>query len=329
VIHFIGICLFSTQPPNQPGVHVILPRIVAQSANPTDRIARNDFQEVRTPAKPAAAPSALTQVPTILHPTGPDVEPHIAFIAFPTTSVMSEVGWHAVPLPQANPEGLSYIELRGEHVRFHTLNGLNDPVPTGVSLPLPKVRNSCNATSLTPAFQPNGNAGYTGASGVIEIVDGKLSACSATVTDTTSGQPVVSNRVDTQLTMTFNGAIVIRTTDGSKVLVLSGATPIYVANVPVPWPATFTHASNSLPHYLAYYRMTNNPNPSSCPALGAPTGKVPDCPVQPGFIHVFNDHDHRHTNTAVSQNQLLQSAAKNGGIEAMTSNSECSNSQFP
>jgi hypothetical protein len=327
VIHFIGICLFSTQPPNQPGVHVILPRIVAQGANHNEQVASMNFQKVRTVTNPSANAARRPGVGVPVPATMPDVETHIAFIAFPTNSVMSEIGWHAVPLPQANPEGLSYIELHGEHVRFHTLNGLNDPVPSGITLPLPKVKNSCNATNLGQAFQPN--TGYTGAAGVVEIVDGTLSACSAKVTSTSTGQTVVFDRADAELTMKYNGAIVIRTSDGAKVLVLSGARPIYVANVPVPWPATFSHSSNSLPHYLAYYRMTNNPNPSSCLALGGPVAPIPDCPVEPGMIHVFNDHDPQHA-TSAAQNQTLQTAAKNGGgIQTMTSNSECSNSQFP
>jgi len=152
---------------------------------------------------------------------------------------------------------------------------------------------------------------------VIDIPEGTLEGCNARVNDA-DGQYVI-NRGDMLWTLNDQGAVVIRTLDGSKMLVLAGGTTIYVANVPVGWTATLTSSHIGLPHYLEYYEMTDATNPTQC---GPPSGAFPttDCKHQPLFFLTATGNSHIASKTENKQS---------GGNQTMSNNSECSNSQFP
>jgi len=329
VIHFVGICLFLIKPQGAANaVHVVMPKIEAPSSYQTVA------SQIRSSLHMGGDARTALNVPSAsLGNTGPSVEPHVAIIAFKKGSVLAANGWTPADLATANPgENLQYIQLAGEHIRIDTMPGLNPPIAQQFSqlstdLPLPRIA-GCSPT-LKPAYQP---PAYSGAAGVIEILSGTLHGCNAEVKDQ-SGVKVVENRVDTEWTVRHNGAIVIRTTDGSKSLVLDpSAGQITVANVPMPWVSSFAQPLvNTEPHYVAYYNMTTSSAPAQCAALGGPLRTVPACYVPPPFIIVRGD-DHSHNHDATNRVALVgkvATAADSGGMGTMTNNSECSNSQWP
>jgi hypothetical protein len=314
-IHFIGILLFWTQPTTFSGIQVIVPTIIAPSTNPTTLMKQpSEFQPAKSVIKNAALKVSVGT--KVENPNAPGIETHMAFIAFPTGSVLAQVGWTPAPLPELNPEGLSYIPLLNDHIRFDTSPGLNQAVTPTVkqNIPLPSVQRSCSSTKLRPEFQaPN----YSGAAGVIDIAEGALNGCVAEVKDP-AGVVKAVNRFDMELTLNNQGAVVIRTIDGSKMLVLAGGAKIYVANVPVSWPATLMDiaGANSVPHFQRYYEMTDAAHADQCGMLIGPSPSN-FCSPQPMFVTQFGGEHH------------MPNSSSNQRTPDKTNNSECSNSQFP
>lgn len=230
IIHFIGLALFSTAVPNDPGIRVLLPRVVHQHTT-----------------------TATTQ-PTeggeiIVNPdTTNEVEPHETLIVYDASDFREEILWTSLELPAhliragtTNPARYRYVPLGdGERVSFHT-NVSDNPRVSIPSLPKP----SCG-TGIDPA----------NAAAIVHIPQGVLSTCAAVV----SGS---RKRYDTTLTLKrdtreqYGLVIVAKSRDGtSKVLSLTGTKPVYVVNIPASMlnPSTST-TSGGAQHFLAYYDL--------------------------------------------------------------------------
>src|SRR5687767_7063085 len=138
IIQFIGIVLFSSQVPNDPGVHAILPKI-------------GHAEHVHYLANPKPDANA----------TG--VEDHVAAIIYRERDRLHRVGgWKKDGDLKSDWE---YVLLRGEHVQFLT-NSANAEPMIPAALPRAAAPSSCptvaQQTKLSPSFQ----APYRGAAGV-------------------------------------------------------------------------------------------------------------------------------------------------------------------
>src|SRR5213075_2572155 len=257
-IQFIGIIMFN----QEKGVRAILPRIPDQVV--TGKIAE---------AQPTGI--QLTSLQAQQSAQKPDaIEPHTAFIAFLEQDVIYD-GWQRKTLDSGTVDNsaYSYVLLNNDHVIFDTLGVTNNViVPTNKPRDLGLGKLSFGKgvkPSLNDRFQP---PDYAGAAGVIEIPAGEIQACKAAV----KGMDGIT-RTDTTLGLNMNGLLVVRTTDGSKYIVLRPTATIYVANAPWPWVTNHMHVAGNYTyeHWKAYYLMTTQPGSDIAPA--EPGWSSPGC----------------------------------------------------
>ena len=263
IIHFVGLCMFSNQVPNDDGLKVILPQVVYHDPR------------IVTEGMPAAAATAHhIGEPVVSIPIGPQrhVEDHIAILAFKTSSYIMNTNW-AAPTPLPGDPTYGYVKLDGDRIRIET--GLPDP-KTGIAgnLKLPPLQTLCpTMATLAPGFQPP----YAGAAAVVDLPQGTVNSCTAGM------------RVDTEVTLDVGGTFVISasTMRSRKEIRLrgNGAVQLIVANIP----ASCLSAAGCTPvdptsiagvsHAHAYYAMGTQS--ASCNAsvqawyLSAPDGAKP------------------------------------------------------
>jgi hypothetical protein len=288
LIHFVGLCLFTSQVPNDCGNHVILPQVIY--TDPSSWIA-SDAASAPKPvvastrqsnAKPAAAPAAQPAVPgnapsdhphvaaTQIGPAvhfgpSPHVEDHVAILAFPTASLApgSVVNWGTpIALPNTGTLAYSYVKLDGDRVRFET-NTNDNPIATLANVKLPPLQKLCGPNALTSPFLPP----YEGAAAIFDLPVGTLNACMA-------GQ-----RVDTEVSLSSNGFLVISasTIKMTKEIRLkpgpSGRVDLIVANIPKSCltgacTPKLTTAIDGVSHAHEYYAMVGA-NSAACSSVGA------------------------------------------------------------
>lgn len=309
IIQFVGLCLFSEAVPNDPGVHAILPRIVAdhhQHAN-----------------APQITQAVLDSVP--VPPAEEMIEEHVAMLVFPADIIADDSKWKARLIPHAHASLKDYrqITLNGEHVTF-LADGPNAvpavppnmprftcPLPAGVAAP-----------SLTPGYQWP----YAQAAAVIDIPKGTLSACN----------PGGRSRVDTKLKLKTTGRLtVVGMKQGvarSLVLKTNGSPRIFVLNVPNQWAAPRLTATGGTSHYLAYYSMIGKGANNACSGEPRPVAGQnidDDCGDDAGPVLAvvsgmpYVSDDGRPTLTG-------QGGPKGGSVLTMPiANAECSNSAWP
>jgi hypothetical protein len=238
IIHFVGLCMFSNQVPNDCGQKVILPRLVYQyPTGPVDRVLPPTAHHF---GEPVVAPSRVDPQP--------HVEDHVALLVFKMSSYIANVHW-AVPTPLPGDPSYGYVKLDGDRIRI--LTGLPNQQPLLTSdLKLAPLKTLCpTMTDLNTNFQPP----YTGAAAVVDLPQGKVSSC-------TSGY-----RVDTEVKLDVGPTFVISasTMRGRKEVRLRapGNVELIVANIPVSClsptgcktvdPTSLTGVS----HVHAYYEM--------------------------------------------------------------------------
>jgi hypothetical protein len=202
VIQFIGIVLFSSQVPNDSGVHAILPRIGhvhqihGQQTVPTTNDPNKSFVD-------------------------PGVESHVAILMYHKNDRIPG-GWRRDGVLN---NGWEYVRLDGERVQFLT-NSSNAPPSIPTSLPRAAAAPSCTITQT--GLQPQFQSPYRGAIGVIDISAGTLDVCE-------SNTKAVSARVDTRLLIDTLGVLVIvavKPGQPPKTITLDGDAVVYVANIP-------------------------------------------------------------------------------------------------
>jgi hypothetical protein len=301
-VQFIGIILMSRE---NGGVHAIIPPVPPPSAVVTSG-------------------SGARSVPI-------DIEKHTAFIAFPTTAVIFN-GWGS-PLSTFTAStnmAFSYVELHGEEIVFDTLSRKNSVV-TGQNLDLPKM----SFPTPTPApLRPEYRAPYKGAVGVVDLPQGDLHACKASLM---KGPSIT--RTDTQLKLQTNGVIVIRTVNGSKAIVLWANEQTYVANVPMVWATTLQHDNHhAFGHWKAYYLMTMRPDINIAPA--EPTWTTPQCtgaafiPPSPGGgttdpVGVGNSNTVQLVALMPTITDVHNLPRIGTDLQVLVSTAECSNTTYP
>lgn len=249
IIQFIGIVLFSSSIPNDPGVHAILPRIGSDHGM---HISMGD-----------------TKLPRESDPS--QVEDHVAVVIYRNEDLLSDSGrWKTTGRLD---NGWRYVELDGEHVEFLT-NQRNGEPRIPAELPRPVPSESCLQVAGKPAtlkdeFQgPN----YKGAVAVFDIPFGTLDTCAAVT-------PSEAERIDTALLLRTKGVVVVaakKTTElAAKTLTLDGDAVVFVANVPphyllkgVPSPE-----SQGAAHWEAYNAMLD----TQCPGRPEPPRVTKPC----------------------------------------------------
>jgi len=283
VIFFVGLTVWSSQVPNDCGVKGILPRVhytwqnnqnlqvarlgAASSAAKRD-VAATTALSVSSSHEHRQPSPAVIAAP--LHDTA-HVENHAAVLIFPTTSVVSNVGFPAAQgLPKTTTTSLtrttytnttplfSYIPLDGDRVRFVT-SPQNPPIDMSQAV-LPQLRDQiCPAKmqTLSPDFRPP----YRGAAAVFDLPEGTLRSCFST----TKAQ---KQRLDTRLALTTTGDLIVSasTMKTTKELRLkaspSGRIELLIANVPErfltgDYAEQSSNALENVSHVNAYYAMGN------------------------------------------------------------------------
>ena len=237
IIQFIGIVLFSSAIPNDPGVHAILPRIDA-GTHATHNVNAGDTHQ------PAEEPPA-------------GVEDHVAVILYRDEDVIERgKNWKRTGVLRNN---WNFVELDGEQVQFLT-NGRNEEPKIPRDIPRAVAPSSrCLLAARAPVGFKDEFQGptYKGAEAVVDIPAGILSACAA---DTRTE----ANRIDTTLLMKTEGVLVITgkkaTEARAKTITLAGDAVVYVANVPPHF--LFTGVAEppaGEPHWEAYTAMLDTP----------------------------------------------------------------------
>lgn len=241
LVHVMGLTVFSTQIPGDPGLKVIIPKVVY--VDPW---------------------SARTTSATKVNPPLKHVEDHKAVIAFETATLDATSTWGPVkPLRDTNGDW-SYVELTNDYVRFDlggyinnsTQRSTTSKVAAAAGLKLPHLTSLCSGDAhLKPIYLPITH--YSGAAGVIDIPPGTAQAC----------QTKYAGRVDAESALTASGSFTLYAGSGSSLKKLrlkpaGSATKlnVIVANVPVsclnsgcamPNP----NAIDGLPHTVALYNM--------------------------------------------------------------------------
>ena len=293
IIQFIGIVLFSSAVPNDPGVHAILPRIDHATHLVYGNQPLNPGDAIRPPATDEA-------------PAG--VEDHVAVILFRKQDVLARAGtWKKTGELRSDWQ---FVELDGEQVQFLT-NGANGvpeipaDLPRAASSPTECLVNAENPVGLKDDFH---GPEYPGAAAVVDIPFGMLDVCAKKTAD----DPDSLLRVDTTLLMKTEGVLVIaarKTTETTaRTITLDGDALVYVANVPPHYVFTGTYgATESDPHWQAYNEMLDTP-----------------CPSEPSSPRVAEACDLSAINEAW---KTAQSEPPTPVL--MMVDSECSNSQWP
>jgi hypothetical protein len=255
IIHFVGLCVLTTQPvgperaqsaatartalaaPTQ--VVIVMPRVPEQPYDPTANPTRVASVSTRHRLGEVVEPLPTTQI---------DVEPHTAMLLFEHWYPRTSSGWTISPLNDT----YDYVRLNGEQISF-IADGPNERAR------IPKSLGHLEGT-LRDDYRP---PGYKAAAAVFNIPKGRIGVCiSAAVS--------VHGRRDTQLLLNNSGTITIRS--GSKSLQLPGDAVLYAANVPMGYAAAHElhpgegYAAN---HLIAYCRMTGTFGDCKMPRLDA------------------------------------------------------------
>jgi hypothetical protein len=323
LIHFLGLCVFSSHIPGDPGQKVILPAVVYTDPR---SIATKNLPAQRTGRVTPVPPSAhgrVTGDSTMAHSIWdpvPHVEDHVAIMMFPTASADPSSDWGGPPIVLPNTS-YSYVKLTGDHLQLAASTALPDLDP----LRLPHLRDDlCNKmTALNARFQP---PAYTGAAAVVALPPGAIRAC----------LPTGNNRVDTEATLNSAGDLVILANTGGvqKVLRLTplgGRVTLVIANIPVSCLSGVcgspqSSAINGVAHVQAYYGM--GVGSTSCNSLIATWySQRAGSPQQPlGCSMASLPFGAGHNKVVVAR-----AGTGSGGVYPTTqmSNFECSNSQWP
>ena len=278
IIQFIGIVLFSAAVPDDPGLHAIIPRI--------GHVHKSEFHNL----PPEEAPENLASVGK------QEVENHISVIMYRDEDKLYNVGGWRADGDLAN--GWKYLALNGERIRFISDGSNGDTTVPPVELPRVGVSSSCSLTgapvSLNEEFLPP----YRGAIAVVDIPEGKLSACAT------------AGRRDTRLLLDTNGVLVITATkkfEEPKALMLKGNAVVFVANIPPYAMIKATDLKVGAEHWTAYNAMLAAP----CAAEPkATTASIDPCDLD-------------------SLGESYLRAQKNAPIVIASVDSGCSNSQTP
>ena len=319
IIHCIGLLLWTSAVPNDPGLHAIMPAVQAS----------------RFPAgaEPRMAnPEAFTNIQT-----------HTALLIFPAAAILDDSKWPAQQIAapqqlQQRLQGYRHIRFAGEQVSFIT--GAPNNTASFTS-PMPKM--NCGRTRLTPNY----HWPYESAAAVIDVPEGEVQACDA--------GSIAPGRIDATLKLKTAGTLTVigtKPSDGSvKVLVLKITSPqtLYLANVPLARvinPHLFHETGDK--HYLAYWGMVGRNKVTPCsgaPALAA-NESVPACapppfiPTGPGTgtdpnINARFAASQQRTAVALggpggrAAGTIAQKIPDNAVLELLTVNSECSNTGWP
>jgi hypothetical protein len=235
IIHFVGLCMFSNQVPNDCGQKVILPRLVYQ--DPTARAERVLAPSAHHIGEPVVVPGRLGPQP--------HVEDHVALLVFKMSSYLVNVNW-GPPTPLPGDPSYGYVKLDGDRIRI--LSGLPDQQLETSGLKLPPLQTLCpSMTDLSANFQPP----YTGAAAVVDLPQGTMNSCKA------------GARVDTEVNLNVAATFVISasTMRVRKEIRLRGPgnVELIVANVPVaclsPTGCTPATGIAGVTHAHAYYEM--------------------------------------------------------------------------
>jgi hypothetical protein len=205
IIQFIGIVLFSTAVPNDPGLHAILPRI--------GHVHQRELKALPRPE----APDNFTLFGSAR------IENHVSVIMYRAGDRLNRTdGWQS---DGRLANDWKYVVLDGERVQFLT-NGINGE--PSIPLDLPKIGNSYSCRPADQSLRPDYQPPYHGAVAVIDIPDGTLRSCETNTAATTA-------RLDTRLRLKTRGVLVITGTKGdedAKTIVLKGNAVVFVANIP-------------------------------------------------------------------------------------------------
>lgn len=241
LIHFLGICLWANEVPNDCGQKIILPQIVYRDPGAAvDRIAVPTAHHI---GEPVAAP---------LHTQRRHIEDHVAVLIFPQSIYDTNVNW-AKPTPLPSDPGYGYVKLDGERVRF--LTGLPDQALKTGELYLPGLTGLCPTMgSLKAEYQPP----YSGAAAVIDLPQGEAYACHTSVRVDSEVRLFASN-IFTISASTMRARKEIRLKTDVMV-----PTELIVANVPVSCLSAEgckkVEATSlaGVPHSRAYFEMATN-----------------------------------------------------------------------
>ena len=248
IIQFIGIVLFSSAVPADPGVHAIVPRI-DQATHHHQQKEQKDQLNIGDVKSMASGYEELE-----------GVENHVAVLLFRKRDVIGTAGtWKRTGELRSDWQ---FVQLDGEQVQFLT-NGVNDAPAVPASLPRIEGGDCLVQAEATTGFKDAFQApDYAGAAAVIDIPLGTLAVCGKKSAHSDS---VI--RVDTTLAMKNEGVLVIaarRASDGTaKTITLHGGALVYVANVPPRYVFEGTYdPMTSDSHWEAYHEMIDTPCPS-------------------------------------------------------------------
>lgn len=292
-IHFIGLALFSTQVPNEPGLRVLLPRIENREKAVT-KTATNNHHVTLTKQALTRDPHTLTGNTAINA-----VESHNAYIIFAEEDLLQEIGWTSEGVPahmvKASDPPVRYrlVRLNGERVTF-LANGVNPPAAAApAELPKPKCGTAVSRVSLRTV------------TAMVSIPEGYLNTCAVQF------EEPAETRVDTELKLNNNGLITVWATvfGETRALILKGDARVFVANVPHGMIFDPNYAKEGSSHYHGYYDLLKTTS-AKCPhGLEHAPVDIRSCPLTSfrlaGDVRGF----------------------KNNLDEAI--NSDCSNSSWP
>lgn len=247
IIQFIGIVLFTTAVPNDPGLHAILPRI-------------GHVHDLHTPNGPSEEQESFVD----------GVEDHVAVIIYREEDRLHRVGgWRA---DGTLKNGWEYVRLDGEHVQF-LANGVNGTPAIPSLLPRVGVAPTCLQPEAPLTLKPEFQWPYKGAVGVVDVRGGTLDVCETNSRTTTA-------RVDTRMIVETEGVLVIaaaKPNERAKTIALDGDAVVYVVNVPPEFVLQGIESPRTgEPHWDAYNDMLNG----SCAAAPEPStnlAPLPEC----------------------------------------------------
>ena len=249
IVHFIGLCLFTTAARQDGKLRVLLPRV--------------EWTLPQT-VGPAGAP-VVGQVGGL-----GDVESHTAFIAFRKSDRLAVKGWTPKAMP-GQPD-YEYIVLSGETVTFETQGS-----PKLTTAPkLPKVR-CCTGLKLRRDVAAS-SASSVAATFV--LTRGRANTCNSIPHAGAGSDP----RVDTKLRLNNTGTLRIagrKAGEVTRTLTVRGNATVYVGNLPSQLVLTNPlHHQPPVPHgnahhHLAYQNMfTHHPTAIAACQFPAPGDDV-------------------------------------------------------
>ena len=249
IIQFIGIIVFTRQLSSNGSLQAIMPRI---------------------PIIPYATSSSSADHTSAMKESHPQIEPHIALIAFPTAAYDdAQSTWKATTL--RSDKRLSFVLLNGDNVTF-----TSPGIATAQSADMALVKKATSAIDseavpelprLTRCCATIGALNPHNPDAIINLPAVAARACAPR--DSEGGYA----RIDTHLRIPVVGNLVIsatRLSDRSrrpaiKTLVLRGDAHVIIAHVPTwylqgdrPFGVDVLHPMAA--HYLAYFAMTDGGN---------------------------------------------------------------------